>query len=553
MAEGDASGRPSWAQPAASGVEPAASGARSNGGELMVRALQREGVTHLFGLGGGHINPTWWAAQAAGLTIVDVRHEAAAAHAAEGWALATGEPGVCVVTAGPGLTNAVTGLANARSNGSPMVCLAGSATLRGQDAGEVEMFDQLEVARTVTKWARRIYHLDRIPEYVAAAFREARSGRPGPVYLEVPIDLIHSDIADNDVAFPSLLAPQRPGADATLIRRAAELLAAAARPAMVVGSGVWWSGAGAELRAFVEHTGIPVVTRQSARGTIPDEHPLCFGNDWQCVAYRADVLLVVGKQLDYFFGYGFFPHLDHLIQVDVNPLEIGRNRVPVSVGIVADAGSALAELTDATKPLATDEWVASLRRSADEVASAKRALARSEQVPIHPLRVCAELAALLRRDATVVADASNMLMWANAGLKAYEGGCLPAMSNLGCIGHGVGFALAAACARPDTQVVWLVGDGSFGFNAMELDTAARFHLPITTVILNNLGWSGAWVPLGVRHYERLAPGFDAVGTLVERPEELRPALEQALAAEGPSIVNVLVDPEPEYFPGRFLG
>jgi acetolactate synthase-1/2/3 large subunit len=539
-------GRPEWGG-------SIGSPARVNGGELVVKALQREGVTHLFGLGGGHINPTWWAAQAAGLTLVDVRHEAAAAHAAEGWALATGEPGVCIVTAGPGLTNAVTGLANALANGSPMVCLAGSATLRGQDAGEVEMLDQLEIARTVTKWARRVYHLDRIPEYVAMAFREARSGRPGPVYLEVPIDMIHADIAEADVIFPPLLdAGQRHGAPAALITRAADLLAGAKRPAIVAGSGIWWSHASAQLRAFVEHTGIPLVTRQSGRGTVPDDHPLCLGNDWQNVVYRADVLLVVGKQLDYFFGYGFFPHLDHLIQIDVNPTEIGRNRVPVSLGIVADAGAALADLTDALKPLATEDWVASLRESAEIIAKGKADLARSEQVPLHPMRVCTELQSLLRRDATVVGDASNMLMWASAALKAYEGGCMPAMSNLGCIGHGIGFAIAAACARPGSQVVWLVGDGSFGFNTMELDTAARFHLPIVTVILNNLGWSGAWVPLGLRHYERLAPGFDGIGELVERPEQLRPSLERALSSDAPSIVNVLVEPEPEYFAGRVL-
>jgi acetolactate synthase-1/2/3 large subunit len=161
-----------------------------------------------------------------------------------------------------------------------------------------------------------------------------------------------------------------------------------------------------------------------------------------------------------------------------------------------------------------------------------------------------ELAALLRRDATVIADASNMLMWANATFAAYEPGRTPTMGNLGCIGHGIGFALAAACARPATQVVWVVGDGSFGFHAMEVDTAARFGLPITTVILNNLGWSAQWVPLGVRHYERMAPAFDGEGMLVERPEELRPALERALAAQAPAIVNVLVDPAAEYFPGR---
>ncbi|HVM65014.1 MAG TPA: thiamine pyrophosphate-binding protein [Acidimicrobiales bacterium] len=541
-------GRPEWG-----GGVAASSPARVNGGELMAEALRREGVTHLFGLGGGHINPTWWAAPSAGITIVDVRHEAAAAHAAEGWALATGDVGVCIVTAGPGLTNAVTGLANAFNNGSPMVCLAGSATLRGQDTGEVEMLDQMAIAGTVTKWARRVYHVDRIPEYVAMAFTEARSGRPGPVYLEVPIDLIHSDVATADVVFPSRVEPQRQLPDPALVARAADVLSSAKRPAIVAGSGVWWSRAAAELRAFVERTGVPIVTRQSARGTVPDDHPLCFGNDWQSVVYRADTLLVVGKQLDYFFGYGFFPHLEHLVQVDVNPAEIGRNRVPVSVGIVGDAGATLSELTAAMKPLPTEEWVAALREAAGATAAGKDALAASDRTPVHPMRVCRELQSLLRRDATVVADASNMLMWANAGIAAYTGGCNPAMSNLGCIGHGVAFALAAACARPGTQVVWLVGDGSFGFNAMELDTAARFGLPVTTVVLNNLGWSGQWVPLGVRHYERLAPGFDGVGELVEEPAQLRPALERALAFEGPSIVNVLVDPEPEYFPGRFLG
>jgi len=525
---------------------------RVNAGVLMAEALRREGVTHLFGLGGGHINPTWWAAPGAGITLIDVRHEAAAAHAAEGWALATGDAGACIVTAGPGLTNALTGLANALNNGSPMVCLAGSATLRGQDTGEVEMIDQLSIAAPVTKWARRVYHADRIPEYVAMAFKEARSGRPGPVYLEVPIDLIHSDVAVADVVYPTALEPQRQSPSSALVARAAELLSNAQRPAVVAGSGVWWSGAAEELRAFVEHTGIPVVTRQSARGTVPDDHPLCFGNDWQSVVYRADVLLVVGKQLDYFFGYGYFPHLDHLVQVDVNPVEIGRNRVPVSVGIVGDAGATLSELTAAMKPLATDEWVASLRSVARTTDDAKAALAASEQAPVHPMRVCRELQSLLRRDATVVADSSNMLMWANAGIAAYTGGCNPAMSNLGCIGHGVAFALAAACARPGTQVVWLVGDGSFGFNAMELDTAARFKLPITTVIMNNLGWSGQWVPLGVRHYERLAPGFDGIGEFVEEPSQLRPELERALAYEGQSIVNVLVEPEPEYFAGRYL-
>jgi acetolactate synthase I/II/III large subunit len=526
-----------------------------DGGTLVCDALRREGVTHVFGLGGGHINPTWWAIQAApDMTLIDVRHEAAATYAAEGWALATRQPGVCLVTAAPGVTNSITGLANALANGAPVVCIAGAATLRGQDTGEVESLEQLELVRSVTKWARRVYHLDRIPEYVALAFRAARSGKPGPVYLELAIDLIHSRLEGAEAEVPPRLGDQAGGgaAAAPLVERAVTLLESAERPAVVAGSGVWWADADDELRDFVEHSGIPVVTRQAARGTIPDDHPRCFGQDWQNVCYQADVLLVIGKQLDYFFGYGRFPNAQ-LIQVDVNPLEIGRNRVPVSVGMVGDAKATLRQLTEAIKPLPTGDWTSHLRAQATTIAARQAELARSDHTPMHPLRLCLELRDLLDRDATVVADGAFNMIWTRAAFPAYRPGRNPSMSNFGNIGYGVGYAIAAALARPGSQVVWAVGDGSFGFHAMELDTAARFGLPIVTVVMNNQGWSGQWVPLGVRHYERLAGGFDGDGELIERPDQIRPALERALAATKPYIVNALVEPAAQYFPGRWLG
>jgi acetolactate synthase-1/2/3 large subunit len=524
-----------------------------DGGELVARELARHGVTHLFGLGGGHINPTWWAAPRHGIRIVDVRHEAAATHCAEGWALATGEPGVAVVTAGPGLTNALTGIATAHAQRSPVVVFAGAATLRGTDSGEVEVLDQLEVVKPVCKWARRVYHLDRIPEYVTRAFTEATTGTPGPVYLELAIDLIHSQIDEDDVEVPALL----PRVDAVgapspqVVERAAALLRGARRPAIVAGSGVWWAGAADELGALVER-GIPVVTRQAARGTIPDDHPLCFGRDWQNVVFQADVLCVVGKQLDYFFGYGRFPHLSSLIQIDVEASEIGRNRVPVSVGMVADAKPALAALAAAVPDLDTSTWIARLRGRADELADAKAELARSDAQPIHPMRLCAEVAARIDDDTTLVGDASNMLMWVDASFPAMRPGCIPSMGNLGTIGHGVCYAIAGALARPGSRAVWMVGDGSFGFNAMELDTAARHGVPIVTVVMNNQGWSGAWVPLGVRRYERMAGAFDGEGYFVETPEQIGPALDAAFASDRPSIVNVMLDPAAEYFPGRHL-
>jgi len=226
-----------------------------NAGEVIARSLSAHGVTHLFGLGGGHIDTIWSAAPKVGIRVVDVRHEAAAAYAAEGWALATGQPGVCIVTAGPGLTNALTGMATAQANGSPMVCLAGAATSRGRDFGEVEALDQLALAAPVTKWARAVQHVEQLGDYVATAFSHAVTGRPGPVYLEVPIDLVHSPAGPEGTPLPSparAWAEQRrlmaPGA---LVRQAAALLGRARRPAVLAGSGVFWSEAGAQLQQFV--------------------------------------------------------------------------------------------------------------------------------------------------------------------------------------------------------------------------------------------------------------------------------------------------------------
>jgi acetolactate synthase-1/2/3 large subunit len=202
--------------------------------------------------------------------------------------------------------------------------------------------------------------------------------------------------------------------------------------------------------------------------------------------------------------------------------------------------------------LNTNDWLTHLRTQADDVRAARDQLAKSDAVPIHPLRLCAEVQSRLDDDATVVADASNMLMWTDATFRANRPGRMPGMGNLGTIGHGICYALAAGIARPGSPSVWMVGDGSFGFNAMELDTAARHGVPIVTVIMNNQGWSAGWVPLGVRHYEQMAGAFDGRGIFVERPEEIGPALDAAFAAGAPSIVNVMVDPAAEYFSGRAL-
>jgi acetolactate synthase-1/2/3 large subunit len=527
-------------------------------GHLSARALVAAGVSHLFGLGGGHIKPTWWAAPGAGLRIVDVRHEAAAVYAAQGWALATAEPGACIVTAGPGVTNALTGLATARADGVPVVCLAGAATDRGSEFGEVEHLDQLALVAPVTKSAERVRDLDRIPSAIARAFRIATEGRPGPTYVEIPIDVAHSTIDDGDVEHAALpTAARSPRAltpDPGPVDEVVELLRNARRPVLIAGSGVWWSRGGARaLRDLVDATGIPVVTRQAGRGTVPDDHPASCGRDWQQVMFQADVAIVVGSRLNYFFGYGAFDHLDALVQVDIEPGELGRSLRPPDVAIVGDAAAVLGALTSALEPLDIGSWRALLARQRDAITHSKGRLAASGGSPIHPLRVCTEVVARVPDDAVIIPDGANNLMWCNVGIPARTPGSVVSMGPLGTIGHGVGLALGAACARPGRPVVWMVGDGSFGFHAMELDTAARHELPIVAVVMNNGGWSGQWIPLGVGHYERMAAMWDGIGELVEHADALGPALDRALASSRPAILNVRVDPGPEWFGGRAFG
>jgi acetolactate synthase-1/2/3 large subunit len=388
------------------------------------------------------------------------------------------------------------------------------------------------------------------------------------VYVEIAIDLAHAHVDPERVRArgPSQWREQRAlGPPDELVARAADLLRGARRPAVVAGSGVWWSPDGATaLRDFVDATGMPVVTRQAGRGTVPDDHPLSMGRDWQQVVAQTDVLLVVGSRMNYFFGYGAFGHLDVLIQVDVDPQELGRSlRVP-DLGIVGDAGAFLRRLAGALGRLDVDDWTARLSAQREAITAAKAALAASEASPLHPMRVCAEVARRLPDGATVVPDGANNLQWCNVGFDARSGGAVTSMGSLGTIGHGVGLALGIASARPGAPVVWMVGDGSFGFHAMELDTAARHGIDVKVVIGNDSAWGivkrqmemgfgrSIAADLADRRYDRLAETLGAAGERVERTADLEAALQRALAAKGPSVVDVVIDRSAEHPAMRFI-
>ena len=315
-----------------------------DGGTMVARALRAEGVRYLFTLSGGHIDLIYNGCARLGIGLVDTRHEQSAVHAAEGWARATGEPGVALVTAGPGVTNAVTAIVNAWVSASPLVVLAGRSPLKEFEVGALQDIDHLCLVQAHTKWARTCLEARRIPEYVSIAFRHACTGRPGPVFLDIPADVLYEEVEETEVTFPEhYRTTARASGDPQLVREAVAMLARAQRPVVHAGSGVWWSGAAEELRELVAVMEVPVVTSNRAQGAVPDDHPLCLSGLGMRFVSDADVVLAVGAR-----------HLSperpaaKVLQVDIDAREIGHNRA-VEIGIVGDAKAVLRQLVDEAK------------------------------------------------------------------------------------------------------------------------------------------------------------------------------------------------------------
>ncbi len=537
-----------------------------HGGHLITRMLAREGVTHLFALPGGHNYEILDGCLDAGIRVVDVRHEQQAAHMADGWTRATGGLGVVAVDGAPGLANALPGIQVAYESQVPLLVLTAQGSLAGRDIGVMQAIDQLELVRPVTKWRRTCFDIARLPEYVGMALRQARSGRPGPVFLDFPLEVLRGTVEEGSVAFPQRYRTEaRPFGDPAQVRAALDLLRQAERPLLVVGSGIWWARAGAELTHFVEASGIPVLTRNLARGLIADDHPLCVGV-MPTAAFGADIYLVIGTRLDWTIGYGrppLFAADARLIECDIIAEKIGKTR-PVDVGIVGDARAVLQQLTAALAdaPISVaPEWQArakgSLAHLRQQTAGRVNLAARPADRPMHSLQLCHVLAAELPREADTVIDGGYIAAFGLETLDARTPGGVVWVGSTGHLGVGMAFANAIKLAQPGRPVVALMGDGSFGLCAMEFDTAVRHHLPVVVVIANDQGWGEIrdgqrrrWgaarvvgAELGLTRYDELARALGGHGEFVERPEELRPALRRALAAGRPAIVNVVTDRE----------
>ena len=539
----------------------------ATGYAVLARALRQQGTDHLFFLMGGPMIDCENACLGEGIAMIDTRHEQAAAMMATAYSRLLGKPGICMAASGPGAANLVTGVAHAYVDGAPVIAIGGSSPVRQYGLGAFQEIDQLAMFKPVTVWAERCYDPRRIPELVDAAFRHALAGAPGPVYLDMPGDVLYAEVPDDQVRWVTPGARQRrTGGGNQDIANVCEVLSRAERPVVITGSGILWSGAAAALQAWVERLGVPFYTTPQGRGVIAEDHPLCFLAARSTAFREADCVVVIGTRLNYVIGYARPPRFSPdaaLVQVDINAAEIGKTG-PVDAAVAGDARTVLGQLLDAAgevkeAPGRYAGWVRHLAEVNEGKARAAEQRMSTDQRPIHPLRLCKEVRDVMERDAVLCVDGQEILNYARQAIPVYVPGHSLNSGVFGTMGVGLPFALGARVARPDRQIIVLHGDGSFGLNALEMDTAVRHQLPVLCVISNNGGWTAADTfkagrELGFSRYDEMARAFGCYGDYVEDPGQLRPSLERAMkaVADGqPAVVNVVTDPSARAQTGRF--
>ncbi len=536
--------------------------AEVHGGHIVAEYLKNvEGIDTIFALSGGHIAPIFDGCLDHDVKVVDVRHEQAAVMMAHAWSIYKGKPGVCLVTAGPGFTNSLTGVVNAFLENVPVVILCGMVALRDLDKGALQDMDQLGMVKPVVKWAGRCHQVERIPEYLEMAFRTAVSGRPGPVFLEINPEALYAAMDEDAVAYPG--GPARnyavlPTED--FLQQALELLNGAERPLLVGGSGIAHSRCADEVKKLVEKAGIPTILMDNGRGAIPDDHPLSLWDGGlmgvMAAASMADVVLAVGIRFNWVLSFGDLLANAKVIRVDIDAGEVNRNRA-ADVALVGDAGAVLARLNQGIEEKDRSGWLDSLRSTFAAVAAGEKQSMETAADPIHPLRLVQHIRDATADDAIFIVDGGDTLYFGSVGLRAREmSGVIGSGTLFGCLGTGVPFAIGAKIARPDKRVVLLTGDGSFGLNAMELETSCRHGAPITVVICNDQAWGMVkhhqelcyeecrvcGTELGVIHYEQIAEALGGHGEFVDKEADILPALQRALDSGSPACVNVITDP-----------
>jgi acetolactate synthase-1/2/3 large subunit len=527
-------------------------------GRLVARRLKASGIDTVFTLSGGHLFSIYDGCRSEGIRLIDTRHEQTAAFAAEGWSKVTRQPGVAALTAGPGVTNGMSAMAAAQQNSSPLLVLGGRAPAARWGMGSLQEIDHVPFVAPLTRFAATAPSAEAVSDLVDEALRATVGAPSGVAFVDFPMDHVFS-VADDDQrpgALTDLAVP--PPADGNALDRAAGLLAAAQRPVIMAGTNVWWGHAEAALRLLAERRRIPVLMNGMARGTVPADHSLAFSRARSKALAEADVALVVGVPMDFRLGFGgVFGPETQLIVADRAQPDRDHPR-PVAAALYGDLS---ATLTGLAEPATTghDDWVADLRAAEATARDREHAELADDRSPLHPMRVYAELAPLLDRDAIIVVDAGDFGSYAGRVIDSYVPGAWLDSGPFGCLGSGPGYALAAKLARPDRQVVLLQGDGAFGFSGMEWDTLVRHNVPVVSVIGNNGIWALEKHPMEALYgysvvaelrpetrYDEVVRALGGHGELVSTPAELRPALKRALGSGQPAVVNVLTDPTVAY-------
>jgi acetolactate synthase-1/2/3 large subunit len=554
---------------------PATAGEKKliTGGHLVAKALKSEGVDTIFTLCGGHIIDIYDGCLDEGIRIIDVRHEQVAAHAADGYARVTGKPGVAVVTAGPGTTDAVTGVANAFRAESPMLLIGGQAALTQQHQGGLQELPHVDMMKPITKFAAQVASTERCADMVSIAFREAYTGAPGPSFLEIPRDVLDGKVDEAKARVPKpghYRASTKSIGDPKSVQQLADMLAAAERPAVLLGTQIWTCRGSEDAKKFARSMNIPMFMNGAGRGTFAPGDPHGFQQTRKYAFDKADVIVIVGTPFDFRMGYGQrLSKKAKIVQIDMDYRTVGKNR-DIDLGLVGDVGAILTAVEQAASgskggngSAKRKAWLQELRAEEGRMDEERMPKLRSDAQPIHPLRLCYEINEFLTPNSVYIGDGGDIVTFSGGVVQPHAPGHWMDPGPLGTLGVGVPFAMASKLAQPEKEVVCLFGDGSFPLTGWDFDTMVRFKLPFVGIVGNNSAWNqiryGQISKYGAERggvanllsdvpFSKFAEMLGGYGEEVRDPKQIRPALDRARASGKPSLINVWIDPN-AYSPG----
>jgi len=546
-----------------------------SGGHLVAKALKNEGIDVIFTLCGGHIIDIYDGCIDEGIKIIDVRHEQVAAHAADGYARMTGKPGCAVVTAGPGTTDAITGVANAFRAESPFLLIGGQGALSQHKMGSLQDLPHVDMMQPITKFAATVPHTERIADMVSMAFRECFNGAPGPSFLEIPRDVLDAQVDLKKARIPAAgqyRASTRSLGDPDDIQRLADILVKSERPCVLLGTQVWTCRASDAAREFVRTLNIPAYMNGAGRGTLPPGDPHHFNRTRRYAFDKADVIVIVGTPFDFRMGYGKrLSSSATVVQIDLDYRTVGKNR-DISLGIVGDVGRILKAVTDAATGRTDngakkrEAWLEELRAGERAGGEKLAAMFHSNSKPINPYRVAWEINEFLTEDTIYIGDGGDVVTITAQAVQPRQPGHWMDPGPLGTLGVGVPFAMAAKYVHPEKEVLCYFGDGAFSLTGWDFETCVRFNLPFLGVIGNNSAMNqiryGQIAKYGANRgdvgnklgdvpYSKFAEMLGGYGEEVYEPDQIRPALErgrEAVKSGKPALINIWVDPN-VYAPG----